>query len=331
MSRWKFLVAGLVLAALAHSIMAQSGTAITGRELVGNIRGYILLSNGAPFSQAVRINLIPTSGTAQVSYTDNQGQFDFKRLRIGIYQIEADADPLRFETAVQSVEVFKDATIVVNLTLKEKKAEGPTGPHAIVSTGELDPNIPKDARKEFDRATKAAADKKTDEAITHLRKAVALYSDFMMAHNDLGAQLLEAGRLDEAAVELRTAIKLDPKAFNPQLNLGLVLLKQEQFTEAAHILDAAISLDAQPPAAHLYAGIAHMMLKEFDRAEKELRIAHDSGGAEYALALFHLGQIYLGQGDRLLALHSFEAYLHEAPDAANAEQVRQLIGKLRAQ
>ena len=43
MSRWKFLVAGLVLAALAHSIMAQSGTAITGRELVGNIRGYILL------------------------------------------------------------------------------------------------------------------------------------------------------------------------------------------------------------------------------------------------------------------------------------------------
>ena len=110
-----------------------------------------------------------------------------------------------------------------------------------------------------------------------------------------------------------------------------MLLKQEQFTEAARVLDAAISLDAQPPAAHLYAGIAHMMLKELDRAEKELRTAHDSGGAEYALALFHLGQIYLGKGDRLLALQSFETYLHEVPDATNAAQVRQLIGRLREQ
>src|SRR5205085_651216 len=278
MSRWKFLVAGLALAVLAHFVMAQSGTPIVGRELVGNIRGHILLPNGAPLSQAVRIALTPPSGNTQVIYTDNQGQFDFKRLRIGIYQIEADADAQRFEIAAQSVEVFKDATVIVDLTLKEKEATGPTGAHATVSTGELDQNIPKDARREFDRATKAAADKKTDEAITHLRKAVALYPDFMMAHNDLGAQLLEAGRLADAAAELRTAIKLDPKAFNPQLNLGLVLLKQEQFTEAARVLDAAISLDAQPPAAHLYAGIAHMMLKELDRAEKELRTAHDSGG-----------------------------------------------------
>jgi tetratricopeptide (TPR) repeat protein len=331
MNRCKFLMVGLVLAALAHSVMAQSGTTIAGRELVGNIRGHILLPNGAPFSQAVRITLIPPSGTTQVIYTDNQGQFDFKRIRIGIYQVEADADPERFEVVTQSVEVFKDATVIADLTLKEKKAEGPAAGHAIISTGELDPNIPKDARKEFDRATKAAADKKPDEAINHLRKALAIYPDYMMAHNDLGAQLLEAGRLAEATAELRMAIKLDPKAFNPQLNLGLVLLKQEQFTEAARVLDTAIALDAQPPAAHLYDGIAHMMLKELDRAEKELRAAHDSGGAEYALALFHLGQIYLGQGDRLLALQNFETYLREAPDAANAAQVRQLIGKLREQ
>jgi len=340
MSRWMSLVAALVLvAALAPTVLAQSAsqtgqTSAISRELVGNIRGHVLLPNGTPLAQAVRITVTPQSGNMQVFYTDNQGQFDLKRLRIGIYQLEAEADPQQFEIAAQNVEVFKDATVIVNLTLKEKKAtgsEGAPGAHATVSAVELDQNIPKEARKEFERATKAAAEQKTDEAITHLRKAIALYPNFMMAHNDLGAQLLELGQLDEAAAELRTAIKLDPKAFNPQLNLGVVLIRQRQFAEAAQVLDAALSIDAQPPAAHLYAGVAHMMLHEAERAEKELRAAHDTGGAEYALALFHLGQIYLGRGDRARARQSFEAYLREAPDAENAAQVRTLISTLPAQ
>lgn len=338
MSRWMSLVAALALGALAQAVMAQSSQAgqapSNPKEMVGNIRGHVLLPDGAPIAQAVRITVTPQSGSMQVFFTDNQGQFDLKRLRIGIYQIEADADPQQFEVVAQSVEVFKDATVVVNLTLKEKKASGAAGAagaHAIVSAGELDPNVPKDARKEFDRATKAAVEQKPDEAVTHLRKAIALYPDFMKAHNDLGAQLLALGQLDEAAAELRTAIKLDPKAFNPQLNLGIVLIKQRQFTEAARVLDTALGIDAQLPAVHLYAGVAHMMLHDSERAEKELRAAHDTGGAEYALALFHLGQIYLGRGERARARQSFEAYLREAPEAENAAQVRALISRLRAE
>src|SRR5881227_558920 len=108
MSRWKFLVAGLALAAFVPAVMAQIGQAPTvSRALVGNIRGHILLPNGAPLNQAVRITLTYPVGNTQVIYTDNQGQFDFKRVPIGIYQIEADADAdaLRYETAAQSVQV----------------------------------------------------------------------------------------------------------------------------------------------------------------------------------------------------------------------------------
>src|SRR5205085_5646584 len=196
--------------------------------------------------------------------------------------------------------VFKGVPSVITITLKERtdKSGAPASAHAVVSAGELDKNVPKDARKEYERALKAADEQKPAEAIAHLQKAVALYPDFMIAHNDLGAQLLEANRLDEAAVELRAAVKLDPKAFNPCLNLGIVLLKQRQFTDAAKVLDQAISLDPQAPGARLFAGIAHLMLKELDRAEKELRLAYESGGADYALALFHLGQLYLSRGDR---------------------------------
>jgi regulator of sirC expression with transglutaminase-like and TPR domain len=60
-----------------------------------------------------------------------------------------------------------------------------------------------------------------------------------------------------------------------------------------------------------------------------LKTAHDLGGEAYAVALYDLGQIYLSKGDRKRALETFEMYLSEAPNAANAAEVRKLIQVLR--
>jgi hypothetical protein len=37
----------------------------------------------------------------------------------------------------------------------------------------------------------------------------------------------------------------------------------------------------------------------------------------------------MNKGERALALKAFESYLRDKPDAANADQVRRLIGMLR--
>jgi tetratricopeptide (TPR) repeat protein len=335
----KSLMAGLALVALAQLVLAQRADPAPNRPQptsgdetsTGSIRGRVFLPDGTPYNQVVKLTLTTSQLNEFISYTDFQGQFDIKGLPTGNYQIAAEADRQHFEVVTQRVQVFKDAPSVITITLKEKtdKPSAPAAAPGVVSASELDKNVPKDARKEYERALKAADERKPDEAIVHLQKAVALYPDFMMAYNNLGAQLLEAGRLDEAAIELRTAVKLDPKAFNPRLNLGLVLLKQREFAGAAQVLDQAISLDPQAPAARLYAGMAQMALKDFDRAEKELHRAYESGGAQYALALFYLGQLYLSKGDRAQALQNLEAYLHDAPAAPNAEQVKKLIGTLR--
>lgn len=336
MNRLKILVIALVLLGAAQLASAQVNPT-TGRvsssalgKGTGRIRGSILLPNGAPITQPVKIILQNDQSSGTAIYTDYQGQFEFKSVTVGNYLLEVEADWQVYEVVTQRVQVLEDMPSVVTITLKEKPSKDAAVSGArTVSVGELDKNVPKEARKEYERALKAVADEKGGEAIAHLQKAVALYPDFMMAHNDLGAQLLEAGRLDEAAVELRAAVRLDPKAFNPHLNLGIVLLKQRQYTEAAQVLDQALTLDAQAPAAHLYAGMAHMMLKDLTRAEKELLTAHETGGAESSLSLFYLGQLYLSKGDRVHALQSFEAYLQEVPNAANAEQVRKQIATLR--
>jgi len=247
------------------------------------------------------------------------------------YTIEADADAQRrFEITRESVQVQRGGgPTMVTLYLKEKQGEARVGGDKTISVGMLDQKVPSAAKKEFQKASHFTDEGNAIEAIAALRRAIVIYPDYLAAHNDLGAQLLDQGQLDEAANELRAAIKIDPKAFNPQLNLGIVLIQQNKFSEALTALDKALSIEPAAPAAHLYAGMASVKLNDTARGEKELNAAYDLGGSTYAVALLHLGKLYMKRGEREMALKSFESYLRESPNAADAAQVQKLISILR--
>lgn len=325
------------LSVSAAAVRGQDGRTESRRPIeedrsLGSIRGRVLLPGGSFVSASVKVTLQTLRGTIAIIYTENQGQFAFEELRPGNYQIEVDpTDRQQFELSTESVQVFKGMPSVVSLTLKEKTAaeRKPNTAAKSVSAIELGREIPSSARKEFDKASKASREGRTDEAVFHLRRAIVLYPDFVMAHNDLGAQLLEQGKLDEAAQELRTAIKLDGNSFNPALNLGIVLVQQHRFSEAADIIEKALSIEPGSPAARLYSGIALVPLGKFEAAEKDLKTAYELGGAQFAVANFHLGQLYWSKGDKILARKSFQFYLSDVPNAANADQVRKMIGMLQ--
>ena len=299
----------------------------TGR---GSIKGRVVLSSGNFITESIKVSLLTLRETVSVIYTENQGQFEFSGLVPGNYKLEAEGDRQRFEVSTEPVQVFRGAPSIVTLTLKEKASSVKvTSGAKTASVTELSQNIPSGAKKEFDKASRALHDGKTEEALAHLRKAIALYPGFVMAHNDLGAQLLGLGKPDEAAGEFRQAVALDDKAFNPKLNLGIVLVQQHKFAEATKILGEALALDPGSPAARLYSGLALMALGNLEAAEKDLKAAYQIGGAQYALALFHLGQLYMSKGNHALAVQSFERYLSDEPNAGNADQVRKMIAMLR--
>jgi tetratricopeptide (TPR) repeat protein len=297
----------------------------------GSIRGRVAMPNGAPLAAAVKVSVTLSRGTQTFFYTDQQGQFEVASLRPGFYTLEVETGSEHYEVRPERVEVYREGMTTVTLLFREKgKApEGDRPAGRTVSAGELHANVPAKARKEFERAGKAAGEGKAQEAVEALRRAIQIHPGYMMAHNDLGTLLLGLGKLDEAADSLRTAAGLDPNAFSPQLNLGIVLVHQQKFAEAAAALDRALSLDGSSAAARLYAGQAFAALGETERAVRELKAAYHTGGAKYASALFHLGQLHMREGNSELARQAFEAYLKEAPGAANAEQVRRLMGMLR--
>jgi tetratricopeptide (TPR) repeat protein len=127
------------------------------------------------------------------------------------------------------VDVRRGEATNLTLILKEKSADKTFQPgRPIASVSELNADVPAKARAEFERASKAAKEGKTEDAIKHLRRAIEVHADFMMAHNDLGALLMDQGHLDEAIAEFLRALEIDRKAFNPCLNLGVAYLRQQR-------------------------------------------------------------------------------------------------------
>lgn len=296
----------------------------------GSIRGNVVTPDGAPVVGSVKVTLKIMRGDQVTAYTDQSGRFEFQSVAQGEYTIEADSDrDRRFEPGSERIGVRRGISTFVTIYLKAKKVEASTGGDRSVSVAMLDQKVPSAAKKEFEAASRLSAEGNAIESIAALKRAIAIYPNYLMAHNDLGAQLLEQGRLDEAAAELRTAIKIDPKAANPQINLGIVLERQKNFAESLATLDQALSLDPKSPVAHLYAGIDSVKLNDTVRGEKEFIAAYDLGGTTFAIALLHLGELYMKKGERGLAIQAFESYLRESPNAANAAQIEQLIGKLR--
>src|SRR6266478_723732 len=212
----------------------------------GSISGSGRLPSGAALNERARVVLQTDRGIRSNVYTDNRGRFQFDRLTPDLYEVVIEADGDRFEIAKVSVEVFPGSPVMINVNLKEKKPRGSANAGKVISTGELDTAIPAPAKKEFDRASDASKSGKADDAIAHFRKAVALYPQYVMAHNDLGAELLEA------IAELKTALDLQPYS----------------------------------PAARLYHGLALAGSNALDDAERELKTAHELGGPTYAVALF---------------------------------------------
>jgi tetratricopeptide (TPR) repeat protein len=329
---WRYpIVLGLLLCSTAFGQARRPATGPPNADpaQVGSIKGRVILESGNAVSQAVQVTLSNVRGTQSRIYSDYQGQFEIRNLPPGEYTLEIEGDRLVYEVTSERVGVLAGVPTVVTLKLKEKSAKETTkAAGAVASVSELSKDVPPKARREFERASKSANDGKTDEAIAHLRRAIEEYPDFLMAHNDLGVQLLGQEKLDEAASEFRRAVEIDAKAFNPTLNLGLVLVRQQRYEEAVEILRQAVALESTSAAAHLYLGLALKGIGDLEAAEPELKSAYSGGGDIGLIALFHLGDLYLKRGDRTLARQAFELYLRQSPNGPYAAQARQLIGHL---
>ena len=81
-------------------------------------------------------------------------------------------------------------------------------------------------------------------AISECKKAIAVDPDFGNPYNDIGAYLIEMGRLDDAIPWLERATRASRYASPefPRLNLGRVYLAKEMYSRALQEFGAVLDL-----------------------------------------------------------------------------------------
>jgi tetratricopeptide (TPR) repeat protein len=159
-----------------------------------------------------------------------------------------------------------------------------------------------------------------DEAMTELRKAVALDPSNAVFHKALGDRL--GG--EEAIAEYRTAVRLNPSDVYTRVDLGTILLNNKDVKGALAEFQVAVRVDPTYAKAHLRLGEAFEESGEMDQAidayRKALtRLPQSPHGMHEPLIpsgiVGKLAQALKKVGKRKEAIKVYRDYLKDNPDA----------------
>jgi Flp pilus assembly protein TadD len=266
------------------------------------------------------------------TWADHRGRFRFKDVPAGSYTLAIYIPGVgEMLQTVEITESFADARgrVVKKFsydreTLQERTRVVNTG---VVSVREL--SISRKARGEFRKAQDRLRDRKVDEAIALLKRAVELAPQFMEAMNNLGTIYFQKGEFDVAEDYFRQALAIEPEAFEPMVNLGGVLLTTGSAHEAIEFNQRAQELRPLDALANAQLGLCYFRLGEFGKALEHLQMTRDLDPAHFSNPQLTMARIYLRRSQREAALRELEEFLEQHPDSGESENVRATIEEIR--
>ncbi len=194
---------------------------------------------------------------------------------------------------------------------------------------ELDLSAPAKAVNEYNRATSLMGTQHSQEAITHLQKAVATYPNFVFAHIGLGLAYLDLEDPERAQIEFETAARLDEKFAPSFVNLGRLQMSQNNFTAAESNLGKAAAL--RPNDAGILTALAYAQHgnRQYGEAIQTVGRVHDlphkgMGNAHYVAAV-----AAVNLSDYQVAQREFTLFLEEDPSNPLAPTARSNLDILR--
>jgi tetratricopeptide (TPR) repeat protein len=323
------LIAKCAAVALAITVIATGAPWQRNRSL----KARVSMPDGSA-SQSIKIRLEGSEGEIiRDSFTDSTGNFEVRNLSTGVYTIVVPSDDRTYSTATERVEITRYSPDVVAISVylnpKDESRTRLKNGRQTVSAREASNSIPKKARQAYDRSVELSSRGETREAVEELKRAIAIYPEYVHAYNDLGVAYIKLDLIDDAIRALDKSISLDPKAFNPRLNLGIANVRRKDFVRAEPPLRTAVTFDASAPLAHLYLGITLWKTNREKEAEDEFARALSLGGRDIAIAHYYLGQLYADKDRIAEAVAELETYLKQKPDSDDAQQARQKIAELR--
>jgi tetratricopeptide (TPR) repeat protein len=189
---------------------------------------------------------------------------------------------------------------------------------------------PNNARKAYEKAQKDLTKENLKDAEKELDKAVQEYPKFAAAWSLLGIIHQSNNQFDQATKDYTQAIAADSQYAKPYFGLAFIAANQQNWKETVRLSEQVNRLAPLAyPEAYLFSGVGSYNLGNLDDAERNIRkfLSLDTEHKK-PIAVLYLGDILTRKQDFVGAAQQAKAYLAMAPNAPNAESVRQKVKEL---
>jgi Tfp pilus assembly protein PilF len=302
----RFVLAFLIAMFVSAAAFSQGGPIMGfSRQISGQVR--YADSKAPALNVIVQLDSM-TAGNVGQTQTDRNGKFSFSGLRAE--QLRVVIRVPGYQTYEETVDLMTAPTGLVNVQLVRDRSSragddevGQRGSAAVI-----DANIPLDAQAEYTKA-KALIDEgkpaKINEGIGHLEKAIAIAPSFFSAHLLLGLAHMDLKEWDKAEKALLDGLKQNPDSAE-----GHAMLAETYWAMAPTL-----------PGENDFKTHLELSWKEVDKA---LKIKPSLPDAQLLA-----GNLLMKARRADAALPHFEEYLKLEPKGASANEVRDMVQKIK--
>jgi tetratricopeptide (TPR) repeat protein len=296
------------------------------KTTIVSIYGKVFLPDRQP-APFMPLHLSTSSGYRADTTTDSDGNYRFE---------EVPQAQIQFKVTPPADSPYYDAPVLFNITresgnvlraniyITQSKEVIVKKERAVqaVSVIELSQHVPSAAQKAYQKGEKYRKQKKFNEAMNELNKAIQFYPEYFQAITEKGYVLTNTGQFQEALTEFNKALQLY-SSYEPALSgAGFCLLSTGKFEHADGVLERALHIDPTHTQNLLFLGIANVVLARWSKAQEALEQALKRDQAGMTNAHLYLAYALAGQELYSRAADELHTYLKLNPAAADAGRLR---------
>jgi len=327
--RWLVVV---LLSLITPHMHAQMGGPVGGAGLsVGNVHVRVVYANERKAGANLLVRLMQGSSSTpvQTTFTNEQGQADFRGVSLAMYHVSVSGDGIE-TTDSELFEVdARKATQSEYVTVRQIQGAN-TNPEGsgLVSASEL--KVPAKARKEFDKANEKISSQEWSKAMESLNKAIAIYPEYASAYNNLGVVYAHMNDAPHEQEALEKALSLNEHFAPARQNLAKIYLRQKAYSQAETLLDKGLTTDPTNGVYLMLMADVQYMQGHYDAAIATTQKVHALPNAHPATAHYIAAKAYEQENRPKEAMAEFQTFLKEEPTGPRADHVRGDLAKMQA-
>lgn len=193
----------------------------------------------------------------------------------------------------------------------------------------LDLKAPGPAKREYEKGSQLLLKKSFSEAVERLGKAIAIYPNFVAAHNALGSAYLDLAQNEQAKNEFSLSVSLDNHLPHSYMNLGRAQLALKDFSGAQESMQKASELaplDLRLLSALTY---AQFLNHDYSAAIATAQRVHNRKHEGTAVVHYFAAAAWQGQNKLQEAQSELQIFLDEDPKSSVAPTARKMIEQIK--